>query len=263
MSWFIRFETILSMYQLSNFDKFVTLASLIPPELDAVLQHTWLNINLQPAESCFDIVKAALLKCTTVTSAERSYRLMTLPYLGQKQPSELMAELIKLVDPPGSFSIDNLHLFLSRLPYDLARHHTEKTADSVSDPMSFALKLDRDLEGSRRRQRSSNNFANRPQRLTLQTPMSQPNRPGQANPSGNAQKTAAPKTGSQTTWRGSLTPASSASASNDVCFYHQKFGNQATKCLHGCKWRAMAIGTDNAGEAEVETGVVRRHGAFG
>lgn len=246
LPWFMRFEGLMSSYNLTPLDKFITLAALVPTDLDNRLQHAWISINDQPANLRYDLLKNALINCTSVTSAERSFRLMTLPYLGKKAPSELMTELLTLVYPPGSFSTDNLHLFLSRLPYELARPHTEKTAEDVPDPMSFALKLDRDLEASRNRFRGG--YTQNKQLRVL--PASNQRAPGQqaaqqpVQTQGASQNRNQPKVGSQQTWRGSTPNAATTpvQGQSELCFYHQRFGQNARTCVEGCKWRqALAI----------------------
>lgn len=237
-SWFIRFDTITAMYNLNDVEKFATLASLIPQELDATLQHSWININAQPPQFRYNLLKTSLLSCTNVTSAERSFRLMTLPYLGQRQPSDLMTELLKLVDPPGSFSDDNLHLFLSRLPYDLARQHIDKSAAEVTDPMSFALRMDRELEASRRHQGA--NTTQKTLRVIPQTLGSQQSRTTPAASTSQTKTSTKPNTlGSQQTWKGSTAKPQQNTASSTICYYHQRFGSSSRTCVEGCTWQAL------------------------
>lgn len=238
-TWFIRLEGFMSAYSLPEADKYFTLTSLIPTDLDTKLQHSWTSIENLPMKERYDALKQCLISCTTVTTAERSFRLMTLPFLGQKLPSELMIELLKLTDPPGTFTTDNLHLFLSRLPYDLSRAHTDKTADGVPNPMAFALKMDRELEVLRSRWRHKNSI------------------PGQSRGSSSAvpqhtaksHNSAQHRQGSQHSWQGSTTRANAkphqgnttSSKRSSICSYHQRFGAAARTCANGCQWNTLNV----------------------
>lgn len=251
VAWFVRMESLLSMYNLTNRDKYIVLASLVPADMDVSMQHTWLALASCQDELKYDLLKKHLLSCTTMTPAERSHRLMTLPFLGQKKPSELMAELLQLVDPPGSFSNDNLHLFLSRLPYDLVRNHNEKSAADIPDPASFALKLDRDLEASRSRYRGGNGsfFARAnpsdTRQITLRGSPSQPLQPQQPQkterPNREAGNKSGVKPGSGQNWQGSK---KDVAASGKICSYHMKFGSAARSCQPHCQWSSLCVLTD-------------------
>lgn len=252
VAWFVRLESLLSMYSLTPRDKYVILASLVPADMDVSMQHTWLTLASVHDVLKYDLLKQHLLSCTTMTPAERSYRLMTLPFLGQKKPSELMAELLQLVDPPGSFSNDNLHLFLSRLPFDLARNHHEKSATDIQDPASFALKLDRDLEASRSRYRGGNgsffaraNSVDPRQQLTPRGSQSQPPQPPQPQrndrPGREIASKPAAKLGSGQNWQGSK---ADATATSKICSYHMRFGSAARSCQPHCQWSTLCVLTD-------------------
>ena len=203
---------------MSDLDKYLCLSALLPADVDVKLQHAWMAIENMPNSYKYHMLKQAILDCLTVTSAERSHRLMTLPFLGKKKPSELMSVLLQLVDPPGTFSNDNLHLFLSRLPYELVRNHTDRTADSTGG------------------------FRPQGQHLSSSsTPVARGQLPSQVLP---APKSLTNPHGSPQTWRGSApkqlaTPQKSNPSK--ICFYHQRFGASARSCLSGCEWQALMV----------------------
>lgn len=91
----------------------------------------------------YKAVKKLILSLTKPRSAH-ARRLINLPTLGKKKPSELMMHIHSLI-PPGTFADYHLNQFLASLPDKLSKRYRHCTKEEIGDEVAFALALDLEL----------------------------------------------------------------------------------------------------------------------
>jgi len=186
-----------------------------------------------PGDNCYDELRAALLAANQLTDYQKAERMFSSEPLGDRRPSDLLAELMELVKPGEEKTQHFALLFLRRLPAvvrlqltedntENVRQLTEKadccaaslnkqsiTVAAVAPPEEFA---DSEGEcahicavGSGRgaRQGKSKHRGGR-----FRNKQQQPEQEPKPKQKGD----------------------------NTLCFYHYKYGEQATKCSNPCSW---------------------------
>lgn len=92
-----------------------------------------------PAQAKYDALKTRLLTAFTLTESERSARLLSMNGLGDRKPSQLMDEMLALLDQHAPCFLFK-HLFLQQLPEDV---RLSLATSDFADPRAFAQVADR------------------------------------------------------------------------------------------------------------------------
>ena len=154
-------------------------------------------LSAPPATNKYSAIKAALLYAFGLSDAERADRLFALNGLGGRKPSELMSHMLDLVGSRGPEFILK-QLFLRQLPASVRAALANCPADDFT---AFAAEADKFyLEGR--------------------------------------------EVGSESTFRTYASPARSrggnktpaAKMRGPLCFYHERFGERASKCVPPCSF---------------------------
>ena len=246
--WFLMVENIFSMRKIdSECQRHELLLSSLDLRHLQRVEHVLLDLD--PVFP-YSYLKAALIKIFDQTEEHKLDQLLHACELGDRKPTELLAEMRKLLGTEGS-PVLLKKLFMDRLPSsvrrvlvagpidnldDLARRADRVFAEdrSLTSAPRFVAAPDKLLvEKVDRLAESFNSFLQQcpaPQTVTLQTnsfatPMASTNQ----NSTFSAPFISRPR-------RGRFSPASRPPLA-DLCFYHSRFGGDAFHCISPCAWR--------------------------
>ena len=115
--WFIQAECVFHSKNLvSSFDKYCHLVSALPHESLRLIMDLAEN---PPADNPYEAVKDRLLQSHQLTEYQRVEKIMAMPALGARKPSQMMATMLELC-PPGQEASPFFHCcFMQRLPRGL------------------------------------------------------------------------------------------------------------------------------------------------
>ena len=203
-AWFVHAESLLALHRVEDDAfRYHHVVAALPSSVAAKLVGLLTN---PPATGRYNALKAQLLYSFSLSEAERANELFALNGLGARRPSELMEHMLGLLgtnDPSFLFQ----HLFLRQLPAPVraALANTPK-----ADMRTLAAEADKFFlaghEGAG----------------------------GTPSPS-----LAAPARGKKKTRDPAVSPPSSGSKQLGLCYYHERFGQQANRCRPPCTFPAQ------------------------
>ena len=175
-----------------------------------------------PAQGKYAALKELLLRRYALSDAERAEKLLNLSGLGGGTALELMENMLSLLGPDdGGFLF--AHLFLRQLPAAVRAVLANSPLLPAKDYRSLAEEADRILLASRTFDVHA---------LATDSPAA-PSTPPPASPGASAPLLTA---GIATRRHGG----------KNICFYHQRFGDRARRCLPPCAFTAQGNGPASA-----------------
>ena len=192
-----------------------------------------------PAENKYNTLKKALIKTFGKSQAQKDAELLNLNGLGDKRPTALLRKINTLNDDPQTLK---RALLLANLPSDV---RSILAGHNFTDTDALAEAADRVWEA-----RTSG--VQQVFRVPAETHSANTKPPFEQNvvtPSLDETVSAINRGKRQ------LTPQQrGTTSSSSVCFYHQRFGSDARRCLPGCKFASLLTkgskqGTSSSGNA--------------
>lgn len=216
-------------------DKFSLVVAVLPEASARRVAH----LLAAPGDDCFNDLRTALLAAHQLTSFQKAEKLLSSEPLGDRRPSELLAEMLELVTPGDERTNLFALIFLRRLPAAVRLLLTE---DDHNDVRALAEKADRcaasmhrqlapiaavapDEEGYDSEQDSGTIAAVGPSRSSNQQRQKGKGRARDRKPP-RQQQQPAPNT-----------PSALAQQASGLCYKHFKFGDQAHGCNKPCSWQ--------------------------
>ena len=201
-------------------------------------------ITEPPEENPYDQLKERLCSAHQLTDFQRVEKMFQMDSLGGRKPSELLHEMMELCPTGHEDSPFFLFLFLQRLPKELRIMLAD---DNEEDLRTVALRADKLWSLHNHQQHGyvaaveSSSTQQQPPATVAAVKGNQSSgngrfggRRGKGRGRGGASSGRA-ASGSGTV--PSSTPASLARASSGLCYFHWKFGDQATSCEGVCSWQ--------------------------
>lgn len=219
-SWFFHIEAQFALRGISSDDTkyHYVVAALDSPSTRRAMP----LLRNPPAQGKYAALKELLLRRYSLSPAERAEKLLSLPGLGDGSALELMESMLSLLGADdGGFLF--IHLFLRQLPTQVRAVLANSPLLLDGDYRSLAEEADRVLLATKT--------------FTVQTVaptspvasvVSPPPSPEADGPSVVARIAAARRRGS------------------DFCFYHQRFGARARRCLPPCNFKPQGNGNASA-----------------
>lgn len=200
--WFQHAEALFHLKGISSDDSryFLTVAALDQQTTRRVMQ----LLRAPPVTEKYAALKELLLRRYSLSSAERADRLLSLPGLGDGSAVDLMEDMLSLLGPDnGGFLFP--HIFLRQLPVPVRAALANSRSLADGDFRALAEEADRILRSSRC--------------LAVQSVASDPPQPTTVD----------------------ADPAVVAGVSlpkrrSGLCFFHQRFGGKARRCVPPCTW---------------------------
>ena len=192
-----------------------------------------------PPENQYNTLKKALIKTFGKSQAQKDAELLNLHGLGDKRPTTLLRKINALNSDPQTLK---RALFLANLPSDV---RSILAGNNFADTDTLAEAADRVCEA----RTSGVQQVFRAPTETHSANMEPPFEHNVVTPSLNETVFAISRGKRQ------LTPQQrGTTSSSSVCFYHQRFGPDARRCLHGCKFASLLTkvskqGTPSSGNA--------------
>ena len=215
--------------------RFSLLAAILPESAARVVAH----LLVDPSETCYDDLKAALLVAHQLTSYQKAEKLFSYEPLGDRRPSQLLAEMMELVRPGEEKTLLFAMLFLRRLPPAVRILLTE---DDHEDVRALAAKADRCAASRHNTQQGLSVHATslRPDEEDLFEPEA-----GMVSALGTSRGSSRGRGGRGRPFRGgrqrsqqpSNTPAQLTRQETGLCRLHFKYGDQAYNCFAPCTWQ--------------------------
>ncbi|CAI5669902.1 unnamed protein product [Oreochromis niloticus] len=175
-----------------------------------------------PAQGKYAALKELLLRRYALSDAERAEQLLNLSGLGGGTALELMENMLSLLGPDdGGFLF--VHLFLRQLPAAVRAVLANSPLLPAKDYRSLAEEADRILLASRTFDVHA---------LATDSPAA-PSTPPPASPGASAPLLTAGI-------------ATRRHRRKSICFYHQRFGDRARRCLPPCAFTAQGNGPASA-----------------
>jgi hypothetical protein len=183
-----------------------------------------------PEEEPYTHLKARLLHSHELTNYQRIEQLMALDSLGDRKPTQLLAQMLELCPAGEETSSFFAFHFLQRLPQELRIMLGD---DDHTDIQQLAVKADRLWAIHGHRMHGSVAAVAAPADPNINAVRG--NRGGKGGRGrGRGQQMPPPKPAAASS---SVPPASLARASSGLCYYHWSFGEKATKCEGTCSWQ--------------------------
>ena len=177
-----------------------------------------------PAENKYNTLKKALIKTFGKSQAQKDAELLNLNGLGDKRPTALLRKINALNDDPQTLK---RALFLANLPSDV---RSILAGHNFTDTDALAEAADRVWEA----RTSGVQQVFRVPAETHSTNTKPPFEQNVVTPSLDETVSAINRGKRQ------LTPQQrGTTSSSSVCFYHQRFGPDARRCLPGCKFASL------------------------
>ena len=204
--------------------KYNYIVSSLAPEIGREVRDVIVTV---PADAPFDTLKERLVSRTSLTESQRMQKLLSLQPLGDQKTSQLLRRIEQLADKTGNDNPILQEIFLTRLPVAVQlvlKSHPEKSTEQLASladslvavipeaslPWSFStiapVAANIDTIASLRSELEDLKF-----QFSLQ------------------QKT------------GKFSPPSTTSPSVTLCWYHARFGKDATKCKKPCSMSGNAF----------------------
>jgi hypothetical protein len=115
--WFVQAECIFASRRItSSFDKYCLLVGALPHESLRLIMDL---ARAPPAVDPYEAVKARLMQSHELTEFQRVEKIMSMPPLGSRRPSQLMAAMLELCPAGQDTSPFFTCCFLQRLPREL------------------------------------------------------------------------------------------------------------------------------------------------
>jgi hypothetical protein len=178
-----------------------------------------------------------------LTDYQKVEQLHSLPPLGGRKPSELLAEMVRLCPRGHEDSVFFIYAFLHRLPRELRVHLTDV---DHADRRALAMKADDLWAHSAKSPHDSTVAAvSSPAEegeivAAVRTPFrgrgargGRGGRGGRGAPQGSRGGAVSGPGGSAT----AVTPSDLARAGSELCHYHWTYGDAARKCVQPCTWQ--------------------------
>ena len=238
LSWF---ATVEARFRLNNIMdeqvRFDLLVNALPETAASLAVDV---IEQPPAAYPYTALKHRLLSAHELTDYQKIARLLKMPPLGGRKPSELLAAMLDLCPRGHETSIFFTHLFLERLPAELRIMLGE---DDHQDPRPLAAKADQlwALHGGKFATIAAVDedpvAASPVAAVSSRQPSSNSSR-GKKGKSGCGRQSAA--AGAAGAPKAAVTPSYSpkelSKMQAELCFYHWTFGDKAQKCDPPCNW---------------------------
>jgi hypothetical protein len=214
--------------------KFLHVASSLP--LEFVQQYNDIIVN-PPEENPYSTLKKTLIERNTLSEEARIHQLMRCEELGDRQPSEMLRSMQRLIDGRAFDKVMLRSLFLQKLPKSIQEilAPMEKTtelsvladsADRIHRIQSAPAVNAITASPSRPRERDEELYG-MVQNLSRMVQTLQLNQ-------GRRLRSPSPRRSlSRDRYRH---VSRSNSPESDLCWYHERFGAQATKCRSPCNF---------------------------
>lgn len=205
--WFIQAEAQFENKRITaSRTKFTHCVAALPQDVACRL----LDLVRSPPAEPYEALRRRLIQMYTLSDFQRYQALQSLPLLSDQRPSELMDKMLMLLpedEKPGFFFRG---LFMDRLPADVRSH---LLTESISDPRRMALRAD---ELWTIRGKSSAVHAISDECLQEVNALQR-----KASSGGRKSKP---------------TASSNPSRGSSECWYHRRWGDEATQCRAPCSY---------------------------
>jgi len=207
--WFLQAEAQFENKRItSSRTKFTHCVAALPQDVACRL----LDLVRAPPVEPYEALRRRLIKMYTLSDFQRYQALQSLPLLSDQRPSELMDKMLMLLpedEKPGFFFRG---LFMDRLPADIRAH---LLSESISDPRGMALRAD-ELWTIRGRSLPVQSLTEQ-----IEDVYALPRRDVSSR---SRARTAPPRSSSR------------SSAPEALCWYHRRWGGEASQCRAPCSW---------------------------
>ncbi|CAI5688922.1 unnamed protein product [Oreochromis niloticus] len=219
-SWFVHVEAQFALRGISADDtKYHHVVASLDP---LATRRAMTLLRDPPAQGKYAALKELLLRRYALSDAERAEQLLNLSGLGGGTALELMENMLSLLGPDdGGFLF--VHLFLRQLPAAVRAVLANSPLLPAKDYRSLAEEADRILLASRTFDVHA---------LATDLPAA-PSTPPPASPGASAPLLTAGI-------------ATRRHRRKSICFYHQRFGDRARRCLPPCAFTAQGNGPASA-----------------
>ncbi|KAL3978877.1 hypothetical protein ACER0C_019939 [Sarotherodon galilaeus] len=219
-SWFVHVEAQFALRGISADDtKYHHVVASLDP---LATRRAMTLLRDPPAQGKYAALKELLLRRYALSDAERAEQLLNLSGLGGGTALELMENMLSLLGPDdGGFLF--VHLFLHQLPAAVRAVLANSPLLPAKDYRSLAEEADRILLASRTFDVHA---------LATDSPAA-PSTPPPASPGASAPLLTAGI-------------ATHRHRRKSICFYHQRFGDRAPRCLPPCAFTAQGNGPASA-----------------
>lgn len=182
-----------------------------------------------PTVDKYNTLKTALIKTFGKSQAQKDNELLNMNGLGDKRPTALLRKINALNDDPQTLK---RALFLINLPADI---RSILAGQNITDTEKLAEAADRIWETRTTNiqqisafptETNDKSISEQIQHFDMKPPV--------------VETVAAIKNRRYSSHQGSSTSPS-------VCFYHQRFGPEARRCLHGCKFASLLSKSNKQG----------------
>ncbi len=230
--WFAQIEAQFSCRRITaQRTRFDHVVSSLSPEFAAEVRDLLLR---PPADNPYDVLKEQLTKRTAASEQRKLQQLFNTEELGDRKPSQLLRRMQQLLgDRPGVTDGPFIQeLFLQRLPHNV-RMVLASTPDTTSlEKLAEMADKIMEVAAPSIAAASVQTASTPPARVTeLEQLRSDITRLEKL-----VRKLAHSRSPSRSNVRSSQRSPSPASTSDSLCWYHQKFGEQAQKCKPPCSW---------------------------
>ena len=189
-----------------------------------------------PEDEPYTFLKDRLLGTHQLTDYQRIEQLIAVGALGDRKPSQLLAQMLELCPAGEERSKFFAFHFLQRLPQELRIMLGD---DDHQEVQQLAAKADRLWAIHGHRLHGSVAAVASPeerQQPINAVSQSRGGRPGRGRGRGRGQPPP-PRGGSSAQVAPATAPAHLARDSSGLCYYHWNFGDKATKCEAACSWQ--------------------------
>jgi hypothetical protein len=129
--WFARAELRFEVRNvIHERQKFAYTVDALPYEM---LCHVVDLVEAPPAFNAYTVLKERLLLAHQLTPIEKAMKLMEQPHLGDRRPSQLLADLLQACPPGEQNTAFFKGAFISRLPAELRAHLTNVEATDLKE----------------------------------------------------------------------------------------------------------------------------------
>ena len=187
-----------------------------------------------PEDEPYTFLKERLLGSHQLTDYQRIEQLIAVGALGDRKPTQLLAQMLELCPAGEERSKFFAFHFLQRLPQELRIMLGD---DDHQEIQQLAVKADRlqAIHGHRLHgQVAAVASAPPPSEPVNAISTSRGNRGGRGRGRGRG---GPPSRGGGAPAAPAVAPASLARDSSGLCYYHWNFGDKATKCEAACSWQ--------------------------
>ena len=241
-AWFGIVEAQFEMREItSQRDKFALISAVLPEISACRVTH----LLAAPGDECYDRLKTALLATHQLTAFQKAEKLLSSEPLGERRPSDLLAEMLELVKPGDERTNLFALIFLRRLP---AAVRLQLTEDDPGDVRALADKADRCAASLHKSQAHMVAAVAAVEDMELSDQEGAPvsavrpargdnkkrGRGGRGGKSGGGSGGGGGQQGQQDPPN---TPARVAQQASGLCYKHFRFGDQAHGCVKPCNWQ--------------------------